>query len=128
MEKTLCYIVGLFTVDNPNANAAEPVAIEYFLPTTDPVVLSDSLKETFVVTVNAGAGSDITYRYLLDDVLLAENSRSFYELFGNTMSAGMHSFKVVATNAINSTEKIFNVRKILLRLLRQLRLLQRVLR
>ena len=100
-----------FNVDDPNADADEPVAIVDFLPQTDPVVLSDALTQTFVVTVNPGAGSGITYRYLLDDVLLSETNRSFYELVGNTVSNGNHIFKVVATNSVNSTEKIFNVRK-----------------
>ena len=100
-----------FNVNDPNANADEPVAIVDFIPVDDPVVLSESSKETFVVTVNPGAGSDILYRYLLDDTLLSETNKSFYELYGNTMSLGNHVFKVVATNSVNSTEKIFNIRK-----------------
>jgi hypothetical protein len=100
-----------FNVNDPNANADEPVAIVDFIPLADPVILSNDAKETFVVTVNPGAGSDILYRYLLDDTLLSETNKSFYEIYGNTMSLGNHIFKVVATNSINSTEKTFNIRK-----------------
>lgn len=96
-------------VEENNLEAA--IEIEDFTPTSDPVVLTGSSTTTFALSVNGGAGS-VTYNFLLDGTTSLQNTTSpFHTLLGSSVTAGVHTLRVVATNTVSTATKDFNLRR-----------------
>lgn len=99
------------TPDDGTETVEAAVEIQSFTPTADPVIVVASASTTFAVSVNSGAGN-VTYEFLLDGATVLQTSSSpFYTLSGSSLSAGLHTLKVTATNSVSSTSKTFNIRK-----------------
>ncbi|MCS6837463.1 MAG: hypothetical protein NZ480_01330 [Bdellovibrionaceae bacterium] len=92
------------TISDPNV-----AQILSWHPLIDPVVILSNGSQTFSVTA---VGTGITYKWYLDNVLLSGRTSASETFHYNQMSPGMHTIKVVVTDAQNnSAEKIFNVKR-----------------
>ncbi len=91
----------------------EPVAVEIisYTPNTVPVRVTDSSSTTFVVSVNSGAGDNVTYTWKLDGTTLATGSDSFYAFDGTLAPSGSSSLVVTADNQISTDTHAFNLDK-----------------
>jgi hypothetical protein len=98
------------TVSNPPAPPGS-ISIQTFTPTINPVVMTNSTSNTFAVSVPDGTGA-VTYEFKQDsNTVLQSSSVPFYILNGTSLSSGLHTLKVKATNSVSSDEKTFNIRK-----------------
>ena len=98
------------TVNNPPAPPGN-VTIQTFTPTINPVVMTGSTSATFAVSVPDGTGV-VTYEFKKDYTTdLQTSTTPFFILSGSSLSAGVHTLKVKASNSVSFDEKIFNVRK-----------------
>lgn len=99
------------TPDDGTETVEAAVEIQSFTPTADPVIVVAAASTTFAVSVNSGAGT-VTYEFTLDGTTVLQTSTSpFYSLAGTSLSAGLHTLKVKASNSVSSDEKTFNIRK-----------------
>jgi hypothetical protein len=89
----------------------QSVEISSFIPTIDPVILTNSTSSVFGVTVTGNVGS-VTYNFVLDGTTtLQTGNTAFLNVLGSSLSAGNHEIKIIADNITSSDEKTFNVRK-----------------
>ncbi len=87
------------------------IQISDMTPTTDPTILTGTTSATFGVTL-LNPDSTANYNFVLDNSTTVQNDKkTYYNLSGATLSTGMHTLKVTASNASSSDVKIFNIRK-----------------
>lgn len=89
----------------------QPVEIRSFLPTSNPVRVTDTTTTTFVVTVNPDAGSALVYTWKLNGATLQSGPESYLLFNGTSAGAGSNNLQVEVSNSISSDSKIFNVEK-----------------
>ncbi len=98
------------SVNNPPSPPNE-VEILTFIPTISPAVLTRTTETTLAVSVRDGAGA-VNYKFILDNTTtLQDSSTPFFLLSGSTLTQGLHSVRLVATNAVSSDEKVFSIRR-----------------
>lgn len=96
-------------VDENNLEAA--IEIEDFIPVSDPVVLTSASFTTFALSVNGGAGT-VNFKFQLDGITTLQDSTSpFYALLGTSVTPGVHTLRVTATNTVSTAVKDFNLRR-----------------
>ncbi len=87
------------------------VEITSFIPTINPIVLTNATSSVFGVSVNDNVGT-VTYDFILDNTTTLQTGNSaFLNILGSSLSVGDHEVKIVAQNISSSAEKRFNVRK-----------------
>lgn len=87
------------------------VQISTFTPTATTTVMTGSTNTTFAVSVVDGAGS-VNYEFKLDNTTVLQSSTTpYYVLNGSSLSAGVHTLKVKASNSVSYDEKIFTIRR-----------------
>jgi hypothetical protein len=92
-------------------NLEASIEIEDFVPVSDPVVLTGSSNTTFALSVNGGAG-EVDYLFQLDGTTTLQDSSSpFYVLNGSSVTPGLHTLRVTATNSVSNAIKDFNLRR-----------------
>jgi hypothetical protein len=91
-------------------NLTKAVKIESFSPTATPVIFLSSSERTFGVAVNSGSG-EVEFDFLLDNLSIQKSTSPFLTIEAPSLSAGVHTLKVVAKNAMGSDEHIFNIIK-----------------
>lgn len=98
------------SVNNPPSPPSE-VEILTFIPTINPTVLTATTETTLAVSIRDGAGI-VNYKFILDNTTTLQDSATpFFLLSGAPLSQGLHSVRLVATNAVSSDEKVFNIRR-----------------
>lgn len=98
------------SVNNPPSPPSQ-VEILTFIPTISPAVLTGTTETTLAVSVRDGAGA-VNYKFILDNTTtLQDSSTPFFLLTGSTLSQGLHSVRLLATNAVSSAEKVFSIRR-----------------
>ncbi len=85
----------------------EDISITSFSPDANPVRVADGVDTTFVVSVNPGAGGDVTYSWALNDSVISGESKSYFQLDGTLASAGLNNLKVTAINPQSTDSKTF---------------------
>ncbi|MCB0412767.1 MAG: hypothetical protein KDD50_00435 [Bdellovibrionales bacterium] len=89
----------------------QPIEIQSFTPTGNPVRVADSVINTFVVSVNPTAGSNLNYEWKLNGSVLASGIESFLALDGSNTTAGTNTLEVIVTNEVSEASKIFSLYK-----------------
>lgn len=93
-------------------NPLEAVEIDNYSPSDDPIVIANGQTKTLAVSLGAGTGAPITYKFTLDDTTVLQNSTSaFYNLQGTSLTSGTHTIKVVVSNGQSIDNHTFNIRK-----------------
>lgn len=102
---------GLEDDGDGNNPVTKQIEIVSYIPTVDPVVLTNSTSTVFGVTVSGNVGS-VKYDFILDGTVTQQTGDSaFFNLVGSSLNPGVHSLKAIASNISSSAEHVFNVRK-----------------
>ncbi|MFK8139280.1 MAG: hypothetical protein AB8E15_13050 [Bdellovibrionales bacterium] len=90
-------------------SAIEDVEIINFTPTANEIRLTSVTQTTFAVSVNASAGSKVTFNWQLNGVTLSGEDKPFIDISGTALTAGANSLLVTASNEQSSDSQSFNL-------------------
>jgi sugar lactone lactonase YvrE/uncharacterized protein YcgI (DUF1989 family) len=94
-----------------NVIAPTVIHIASSSPTDAPTILTEANNATFTVTL-ATSDSSANYLFQLDGATtLQNNHNSFLNILGTSISAGIHTLSVTASNSNSNDTKIFSIKK-----------------
>jgi len=98
---------------DPDQNQPDAVEVTSFIPTADPVIMVNNQEKTFVINIKSGAGSNVVYKWLLDDVVVSTSphDKNFVILDGAPLTPGAHSLRVQISNEVNEVSKTYKLIK-----------------
>jgi hypothetical protein len=95
--------------DPPDPDGA--VIISSFIPTINPIVLTNSTDATFAIAIVDGAGA-VNYEWKKNSTTIQSGTSPFVVLNGSAFNAGVtNTVTVIATNSVSTATKVFDVRK-----------------
>ena len=87
------------------------IEFESWFPEDELIQLANSEDVTIGVKLTSASGPNATYKYYINDVLLAEDNSGFFALNSLQIDEGTNTFKIEAENSVSKNEKVFNLYK-----------------